>query len=215
MKSIWEANYQIKIISTWFKKTFLLLVIILTGTLGYSQSANRMLAELNGQWELDDNNNISILKIIEAPQLGKDEIFNRALNYFTYNYVSGKSVIQTQDKDNGLIVAKGVFESIHTSVLGRVLDAWHVVRVDVKDGRARIIVTLTDFDQSVSSEGIVHTFSSTKVADIYPVNPKGGQKTLMTKAFYKAYHKAFDTLEDIEKAIKDGNTSRAIENSDW
>jgi hypothetical protein len=40
---------------------------------------------------LDDNGNVTFFKIIEAPELTKDEIFNRALNYFIYNYISSNS----------------------------------------------------------------------------------------------------------------------------
>jgi len=56
-----------------------------------------MLAEIEGQWNLDGN--VTYTRIVEAHKLSKEEIYNRALNYFVYNYGSGKSVIQTQDKD--------------------------------------------------------------------------------------------------------------------
>lgn len=201
------------------KKTLLLIpLLILTATFGYGQSAKQMLAEINGHWELDDNNNVTIVRMVEAPDLSVDEIFNRALNYFTYNYVSGKSVIQTQDRSNGLVVAKGIFPNIHKGVsfVNTYLDTWHVLRVDTKDGRARVIINLTDYDKVTDSGGEYNpTYTTIKIADTYPINPKGGQKTVMTKAFYKSYHKAFDTLEAVEKAIKDGSTSKEIENEDW
>ena|SRR5690554_3320164 len=92
------------------RKLLLLLFLTFFGTLSYGQSAKEMLAEIEGKWELDDNENVTVVKVIEVPELKKDEIFNRALNYFTYNYVSGKSVIQTQDKENGLIVGKGMYD---------------------------------------------------------------------------------------------------------
>ncbi len=199
------------------KKILLLSLIILISTFGYSQSAKQMLAEIDGHWELDDNNNVTIVRIVEAPEIEKDEIFNRALNYFTYNYVRGESVIQTQDRDNGLIVGKGLYDNIHTgiSILTTEVDAWHILRVDAKDGRARIIVTLTDYDKRIYGGNTPPSYSTVKVAHSYPINPKGGQKTVMTKAFYKAFHKAFDSLDAAEKAIKDGNTSKEIENEDW
>jgi hypothetical protein len=37
----------------------------------------------------------------------------------------------------------------------------------------------------------------------------------MTKAFYKLFKKANESLFNIEKAIKEGNTSKQIENKDW
>ena len=199
------------------KKLSLIILITLIGTLSYGQSAKEMLAEIDGKWELDDNGNVTIVKVIEAQELKKEEIFNRALNYFTYNYVSGKSVIQTQDKENGLIVGKGVYNDVHIgmSLITTYVDAWHILRVDVKDGRARIIVTLTEYEKKIVGGNTPPTYVTMKVAQEYPINPKGGQKTVMTKAFYKSFKKANETLDAVEKAIKEGNTSKAIENKGW
>jgi hypothetical protein len=189
----------------------------LLSVLSFGQSAKEMLAEIDGKWQLDDNGNVTIVKIVEAPDLKKDEIFNRALNYFTYNYVSGKSVIQTQDKENGLIVGKGIYDNVHIgmSIVTTYVDAWHILRVDVKDGRARVIVTLTEYEKKIVGGNTPPSYSTMKVAQEYPINPKGGQKTVMTKAFYKAFKKANNTLDAVEKAIKEGSTSKSIENSEW
>jgi hypothetical protein len=199
------------------KKLSLLILITLIGTLSYGQTAKEMLANIEGKWELDDNGNVTIVKVIEVPELNKDEIFNRALNYFTYNYVSGKSVIQTQDKENGLIVGKGVYNDVHIgiSLITTHVDAWHILRVDIKEGRVRVIVTLTEYEKKIVSGTTPPTYSTMKVAREYPINPKGTQKTIMTKAFYKSFKKANESLEAIEKAIKEGNTSKEIENKGW
>jgi hypothetical protein len=199
------------------KKLSSLILIFIFGTLSYSQSAKEMLAEIDGKWQLDDNQNVTILKIVEVPELKKEEIFSRALNYFTYNYVSGKSVIQTQDKENGLIVGKGVYDNVHVgmSIFATYVDAWHVLRVDVKDGRARLIISLTEYEKETMDGNVQVSYSTVKVSQEYPINPKGGQKTIMTKAFYKAFKKANASLDALEKAIREGNTSKAIENSGW
>lgn len=195
----------------------LLFFIILINNLNYGQTAKKMLAEIEGKWSLDDNRNVTIVKIIEVSDLNKEEIFNRAINYFTYNYVNGKSVIQTQDKENGLIVGKGVYENTHIgiSLLTTYIDAWHVLRVDVKDKKARLIISLTEYEKEIWDGNLRVNFNTLKISESYPINHNGGQKTVMTKAFYKAFQKANLTLNALEKAIKDGNTSKSIEKSDW
>jgi hypothetical protein len=65
---------------------------------GQNSEVSNMLKEIEGQWSLDDNNNVTYQRIVEVPDVNKDELFSRAQNYFIYNYGSGKSVIQTQDK---------------------------------------------------------------------------------------------------------------------
>lgn len=195
---------------------FILFVVITTNV--YSQTKNEMLAELNGNWNLDDNGNVTISKIVDSLNLKKDEIFNRVLNYFTYNYGSGKSVIQTQDKETGLIVAKGLYDNVHIgiSLITTYIDTWHIIRVDVKDGKARIIITLTNYEKKVVSSGNnPPTYTTTSVSNEFPINPKGYSETVMTKAFYKSYKKAKASLEAIEKSIKEGNTSKTIEQNSW
>lgn len=199
------------------KKSILLFLILSFGTLTFAQTAKEMLAEIQGKWELDDNGNVTFVKIVEVPEFKKDEIYNRALNYFTYNYVSGKSVIQNQDKESGLIVGKGVYDNVHVgiSIVTTYVDTWHILRVDVKDGKARVIVTLTEYEKKITGGNTPPSYSTMKVAQEYPINDQGFQKTVMTKAFYKSYQRAMKTLEATEKAIKEGNTSKAIENSNW
>ena len=101
------------------------------------------------------------------------------------------------------------------SLVTTYVDAWHILRVDVKDGRPRVIVTLTEYEKKIAGGSTPPSYATMKVSQEYPINEKGGQKTVMTKAFYKAFKKANNTLEAVEKAIKEGTTSKAIENSDW
>ncbi|QII69991.1 DUF4468 domain-containing protein [Apibacter sp. B3706] len=199
------------------KKIFLVLFILIY-TFSFGQSAKEMLKEIQGKWSLDDNNNVTVVRIIEVPNMSKDEIFQRALNYFTYNYVSGKSVIQTQDKESGVIVGKGLYENVHKgiNVFKMKVSAWHILRVDVKEGKARAIVTLLQYEKEMIVSGnSLPNYSTSFIAQEYPINPKGANKTIMGKAFYKTFKKANATLENLEKTIKEGSTSKDIENSDW
>ena len=198
----------------------IVLLVTLVTSVTYSQNrkTKKMLAEIEGKWNLDENGNVSYTRIIEVPEIkSKDEIYNRALNYFVYNYGSGKSVIQTQDKELGRIVGKGIYKNVHIgmSLVTTYVNCWHIVRVDIKDGRARIILTLTEYDKRISGGNTPDALSSVKVEQSFPINKKGYQKTVMGKAFYKSHLSAIGTLDAIEKSIKDGNTSKALEKDKW
>lgn len=199
------------------KKTIIIILISFLETLANAQTSKEMLAELQGKWQLDDNRNVTFVKIVEVPELNKDEIYNRALNYFTYNYASGKFEIQNQDKESGIIVGKGIYDNVHVgiSILITHIDTWHILRVDIKNGRARIIVTLTDYNKKVVMGNEPPLYLTTKVSYEYPISKNSSQKTVMLKAFYKSYKCAIKSLVAVEKAIKEGNTSKAIENSNW
>ena len=198
-------------------KKIIVMLLMLISISGFSQSKNEMLAELNGQYHVDESGNITILRVVDSINLNKDEIYNRVLNYFTYNYGSGKSVIQTQDKEHGLIVAKGLYESVHigVSLITTKISTWHIIRVDIKEHKIRIVVTLTEYDKVISGGNTPDVYRTTKVSSEFPVNSDGSSETVMTKAFYKSYKKATESLNAIEKAVKEGNTSKSIENNNW
>ena len=201
------------------KKITVLSILMLIAVVGFGQSGKtkKMLSEIEGQWNLDDNGNVTYTRVFEVPNLTTDEIYNRVLNYFVYNYGSGKSVIQTQDKDLGRVVGKGLYDDVHigVSLIATYIDCWHIARVDVREGRARIILTLTQYDKKIVGGNSPPTYSTMKVEQEFPINPKGYAKTVMGKAFYKSHKAAIATIEALEKSIKEGNTSKEIENDDW
>lgn len=182
-----------------------------------AQSAKEMLKEIEGKWKLDDSNNVTFVKILETPNVSKNEIFNRVSNYFAYKYTDGNSVIQTRDKDQGLVIGKGIYKNIHIgeSIVQTYVSAWHIIRVDIQEGRARIIISLTAYDKIVMDGNALVSESTSTVSENYPINSEGGQKTVMSKAFYKSYQAVQNSFLAIEKAIKEGNTSTNIESEKW
>jgi len=197
-------------------KTIVLAVILFSSCIcsyGQSSIVKKWLKEIEGQWSLDDNGNVTYQRIVEVPEMKKDDIYNRALNYFVYNYGSGKSVIQTQDKENGQIIGKGLYENFLTfsNGFGMVyLGTWHIVRVDVKEGKARILLTLTEYSEDFKS-----SITLKNVRAEYPINNEGSRKNIYGEAFYRSHLLAKASLDSFEKAIKEGNTSKKIENDKW
>ena len=198
------------------KKIFLVLFILIY-TFSLGQSAKEMLKEIQGKWSLDDNNNVTVVRIIEVPNMSKNEIYQRALNYFTYNYVNGSSAIQTQDKEAGVIVGKSLYNNVHKgiNIFTMNVNATYILRIDAKEGKARAMVTLLQYEKKIVSRNSAPSYTTTNIAQEYPINPNGANKTIMAKAFYKTFKKANATLENLEKTIKEGSTSKDIENSDW
>jgi len=198
---------------------FIFLAILGTSTSISAQNGQTraMLKAIEGQWELDDNGNVTYVRVVEADGLSKEEIYSRTLNFFVYNYGSGKSVIQTKDPELGRVVGKGLYDDVHigVSLVTTYVDTWHIARVDVKEGRARIILTLTEYEKKVTGGSTPPSYSTMKVEQEFPINPKGYAKTVMGKAFAKSHERALATLDKIEKTIKEGNTTEELENDDW
>ncbi|OXA69794.1 hypothetical protein B0A67_18975 [Flavobacterium aquidurense] len=197
-------------------KRLLLCVFLICNAFVFAQSKKEMLAEMDGKYNVDDNNNVTITKIIEIDGLKKEEIYPRVLAYFTYNYGNGESVIQVQEKENGLIIGKGIYDNVHVgySIVTTEIDLWHVIRVDIKDNKVRVFITLTEYKTKTMGGNTAPSYSTLKVFDSYPINPKGWQSTIYTKALYKSTKMAYKSIESIEKSIKEGNTN-STENNGW
>ena len=194
------------------KKLLLLLFAISLSSLSFGQSAKEMLAEINGKWELDNNRNVTFVRVIEVPGVSKEDLYVRALSYFTYTYVSGDDVVQVEDKEAGTIIGKGVYPKVHIGVnlVATTVNTWHILRVDVKDGRVRAIVTLTSYENIITGGYGGPSVAKFAVSERYPIVKKDPQKTIMSKAFYKSYKAAMASLDGIERSLKEGNTGNDV-----
>lgn len=174
-----------------------------------------MLAEIEGKWELDNSGNVTFVRIIEVPGISKDELFTRGLSYFTYKYNSGDQVIQMKDKEQGVIIGKGIYPKVHVgiSIVNTIVDTYHIIRIDVKDGRVRAIVSLTEYRNTISSGNEAPSINNFNVAGRYPISEKDAQKTVMSKAFYYSYQQAMNSLDEIEKTLREGSTG--VDTNDW
>lgn len=203
------------------KFTFILFACICVFNYSFSQNkkTTEMLEEISGLYEIDDNGHITYSRVIETENLTKDEMYSRALSYFIYNYNDANSVIQEQDKEDGRLIGKGIVKKVHTGVgmVVLVFDFWHILRIDIKENKFRALLTLTEYRTELSSlDGKTPpTISNTKISSQYPLNPKGPMKNFNGKAFFSTHNKAISILDAIEKSVKEGNTSKSVENNDW
>lgn len=197
-------------------KSFVFILFLFISLFSFGQSTKEMLLEIDGKWEVDNNNNVTFTRIIEVPNTLKDELFTRALSYFTYHYNNGDDVVQVKDKEQGIIVGKGIYAKIHTgiSLVTTTVDAVHVLRIDIKDNKARAILTLQQYNVTVLGGGSPPSRRLYNVSDRYPIAKKDSQKTVMTKAFYKSYQRAMNTLDELDKSLKEGNTGKES-NDNW
>lgn len=177
-----------------------------------SQSIEDIRKEVDGVCVIDENDNVSYQRVIEAPGLSKNDIFTLLRNYFTYHYVDSQSVLKVQDKENGILLAHGIYTELRGSNHnGSATNAWHIIRVDVKDGKARVIITLTDYELPSSVIfGIVD-----KVSKTCPISPTFNNKKWWARTFYRAHTRVLKSFAEIENTLKETNTSTKIENDNW
>lgn len=174
-----------------------------------------MFREINGQWEVDENGYITYQKVVDGLKLNKTELYNRAMNYFADNYGDVDSFILDRDVANGIIVGKGIFKKVHIldDLLQHVIiDTLHTLKVEVKDSRARITLSLTQYDEIVRGGELPGNHYLYPITIQYPFNPNAYQKDLYELAFNKSDLKALETIADVESVLRGESTQGRIEN---
>jgi len=195
---------------------FALLFSIPLSSTSQSYEAMKRLEAIEGQYSVDDNGNVSYIKIIDSIGLSKDEIYSRVLAYFTYNYTNGESVVQIQDKENGQIIGKGIYMNVYLGQYWTGLyeyDTWHILRVDIKDNRVRAILTLNNYrSRNVQGNGVG---IEERITENYPFVKKGAAKNHYAMAFLESHDRVMASLAGLEKAIREGTVGGAAEKKDW
>lgn len=204
------------------KKILLISILATLSFHSFAQTkAEKMFASIKNQFTVDENKNVTYVRIIDSLDISKDEVYTRALNYFSYKYVSIGSVIETRDKDLGLIVAKGKYENVHVGYdfagTSHPYSCWHILRVDIKDGKARIILSLTQMEEVYLDSYKRPATRTYNIGEAYPINPNASKifDTMQTKAFCKSHDQAIISINALEKAIREGSTSKSIEKDKW
>lgn len=144
---------------------------------------------------IDANGNISTTTVIGCPNLSKNDIYIQAHSWFVNSFNSGKSVIQFDDKEAGTILAKGYLRDIALyAPFGKQygISARVLFRIDIKEERARIIMTIQEYDIAVSNgrgsslQGTAAASNRTYRPDlVYPFNDN--PDLLPNEAGAKAY----------------------------
>lgn len=123
---------------------------------------------------VDDD--VEFARVIQAPNYPtKDALYLRCLEILNIAYKNSKEVIQTQDKEGGLIIGKGCFiDDIYATFLGTskvgYREAKHTIKIEVKDGRFKVTITV--------NSNLSHIYATTytraqdithKVVEYYPI----------------------------------------------
>jgi hypothetical protein len=160
--------------------------------------------EIRNQWQLDENEYVTCQKVVDCPELDKTELYKRAMDYFVTIYSDVNSVIQERDVVNGIIIAKGVFKKVqvtNAALRNSSVDTWYLLKVEVRDGRARITLSLTQYDEAVRGSEPPDIHYLYPVSKQYPFNPKSYQKDLYEQACNKSQLKALETIAFVERAL--------------
>ena len=175
------------------------------------------IAQITGQdYTVDKSGNVVVYKIVEGLALQRDDIYLAALKYLENAYKDTKYIIVINSKENGVVAGEGEYLQFHEDNFfpySYFLNAPFTLRVDTKDGRAKLSIILSYYTgkRSNINESIdIHD----QVSAFQPVNEDESEhRKLYTKAFQKLYEKISKTLNEVETVLK--STRSSLPETDW
>ncbi len=168
-----------------------------------------MSEKTKGQWQIDENEYVTWQKVVDCPDLNKTELYRRTLDYFLQNYSDVNSIIQERDIPNGVIIGKGVYKKVNAlngDLENKTVDTWHLLKVQVRDGKVRITLSLTQYEETVRGRELADVHYLYPVTKQFPFNPTGYQKDLYEHAFNNSHLKALETMASVVKGLKAEST---------
>ena len=175
------------------------------------------IAQIKGQdYTVDKSGNVVVYKIVEGLALQRDDIYLAASKYFENADKDTKYKIVINSKENGVVAGEGEYLQFHEDNFfpySYFLNAPFTLRVDTKDGRAKLSIILSYYTgkRSNINESIdIHD----QVSAFQPVNEDESEhRKLYTKAFQKLYEKISKTLNEVETVLK--STRSSLPETDW
>lgn len=177
---------------------------------------------------LDKNKSLTYEQVVDCPGQTKEQLYIKLNYWFVSTFNDAKSVIQLNDKEAGIIVAKSFLGGIaaHSGGMNAyVINISPIIKVDIKDNKIRITYTIQFYDVIKSSGGgvmgviagsdgtlsnevwtIENTFPF-REKDVYRAKKSSSKALVMTHAYSNVI------MDKIVEAVKYGLVGN--ENDDW
>lgn len=166
---------------------------------------------------LDKNNSITRVVIVDSIPKTKEQIYIAVNDWFARSFNDGKSVIQLNDKDAGVIIGKGHISNMGSTVSfasSADISADVIIRVDMKDGRMRITTSIQKYEMEKGT-GVLGALAGGPAAyqkvhqefipsECFPFTKK--QKKEGSKAFVKAHVYSVIVINKLKEAVLNGLT---------
>lgn len=199
------------------KKLLLIIAAILSITLAHAQSYSEKFEQYTKEQKyIVDEGNLVVSRIVEGIPGSKDDIYTTIKTYFARAYNDSKSVIQTDDKEKGVIIGKGLYGNLASFSLGVwTLKAYHIIRVDIKEGRARIICSASTIIPNSSAHiGDEGEYRIVEYAPFTNDRAYWTTKSAQLKGVVNLIDRMIGSVDSLEKALKEGGVLKT-EDEDW
>ena len=174
---------------------------------------------LKDTFKLDINNQLSLVSIVQCPNMTKTDIYKELNYWFITSFINGKSVIQLNDNENGIIIGNGYLDRV--AVWAGFAKAYSasehiIIRIDIKDNRFRVTTTIQAYEVYNLSYGEpVGDKMDWMPYNCFPfVDTSNDRRYKFTsKAYVSAYIYSKLMINNMSKAVLEGITGN--EKNEW
>lgn len=189
----------------------------LFGTIIVISLALAVQAQIKGQdYIVDNNGDVIVAKVVEGLVLQKHEIYIAAQEYLENAYKDTKYKIVINSPENGIVAGEGEYLQFHEDRVfpsSYFLNAPITLRIEAKDGRARISVILSYYTGKRSNINETEDIHD-RISEFQPVNENQTERRkLYNKAFPVLFQKSQKTIKEVEDVLKSKRSS--IPDTDW
>ena len=188
----------------------------------YGEKWEDAATNLSSVLSLDKNNSLTYSQIIECPGKTKDQLYIMLNYWVSATFNDSNSVIQLNDKDDGVIICQGYMSNIavHQSLFKNFrVSIKPVIKIDIKDGKIRVTYTVQGYDLAITiSSGSskvppTHLNENWTLDECFPFAKKDSHKKTSCKALIMTHAYSNVVMDKIEEAVKNGLVGN--ENDDW
>lgn len=191
------------------KKVIYLLTLLMTYTSTLvAQESNLVIIPKN------ENGLAEYTEVISVDNISKNDLYISALEWMNKTYKSGKNVIQTTDKDGGMIIGKAVSQTLNYNNMGAKIDGGYfsyTFSIYSKDNKYKYTI-----DNIIFNKGEMMLTPGADLAEDFPHNWTGLlEKNKQTRREWKSFQRQADTeFKFIINSLKK-HMSESKKNSDW
>lgn len=173
-------------------------------------------AEVNSSdYSVDNDGNIVVSEIVEGINAKKADIYAMAKKYIANAYKETKYKIITDNEESGIIIGSGSYLNFHSQYIipsTYYLCADFNLRVDAKDGRARISLYVKEYSGQRQNINVTEELSD-PIINYPPIKESATERDkLYTKAFPVLIERLKATLEEVEQSISKAVSVSADDN---
>ena len=162
-----------------------------------------------------ENGGVSFIQVIDSLPHDASSIHAFSAEYLNETYKITKYKILQENQENKFIIGEGEFNAFEVFAAypnQYTFTCKPSLRIDAKDGRVRICVSVKNYEQ-IRTNGNIKEDKSVNLPDISPLNPNNDEhRKMYNKVFLAFAKKAVEVIQDFSDYIHNKQSDNV---GDW